>query len=240
MRVILIDDEPLARALVRKYCAQIPEIEIIAECENGFEAVKQIEEKKPDLIFLDVQMPKLNGFEVLELLSDPPAIIFTTAFDEYAVKAFDANAQDYLLKPFLFERFEQAYHRVKLRTVPTVQKEDVTFSHPDEKKRIVIKDGEKITIVFTTDVIYIEAYDDYVKIFTSDGRYLKKQTMSFYEKNLPPDLFVRIHRSRIVAIDSIQSIESAENGRYQVLLTNGVRLPVSRTSFPSLKQRLNW
>ena len=240
MRVILIDDEPLARALVRKYCTQIPEIEIVAECENGFEAVKQIEEKKPDLIFLDVQMPKLNGFEVLELLSDPPAIIFTTAFDEYAVKAFDANAQDYLLKPFLFERFEQAFHRVKLRTAPTVQKEGVSFSHPDEKKRIVIKDGEKITIVLTSDVIYIEAYDDYVKIFTSDGRYLKKQTMSFYEKNLPSDLFVRIHRSSIVAIDSIQSIESAENGRYQVLLTNGVRLPVSRTSFPSLKQRLNW
>ena len=241
MRVILIDDEPLARDIVRKYCSQIPEIEIVGECENGFDAVKMVEEQQPDLIFLDVQMPKLNGFEVLELLVNPPKVIFTTAFDEYAVKAFDANAQDYLLKPFLFERFEQAFEKVKqMSGAEKIETSGQNYIHPDETQRIVIKDGEKINIIPIADLIYIEAYDDYVKLHTVDGRHIKKQTMSHYEKTLPSGLFVRIHRSSIIAIDRIQSIESIENGRYQVVLTNDVRLAISRSSFPELKQRLGW
>jgi two-component system LytT family response regulator len=240
MKVLLIDDEPLARNILKKYCDQIPEIEVIGECENGFQAVKMIEEEKPDLIFLDVQMPKLNGFEVLELLTNPPKVIFSTAFDEYAVKAFDANALDYLLKPFLFERFKQAVEKVKHQTPKEVSDAGSKYANPDEKQRIVIKDGEKINIVPIHDLIYIEAYDDYVKLYTVDQRHIKKQTMSHYEKTLPTELFVRIHRSSIIAIDKIQGIETIENGRYQVLLTNGVRLPISRSSFPELKNRLGW
>ncbi len=241
MKVILIDDEPLARNILKKYCSNLSDIEVIGECENGFEAVKMIEELQPDLIFLDVQMPKLNGFEVLELLANPPKVIFTTAFDEYAVKAFDANALDYLLKPFLMERFAQAYEKAKKVQEPQ-QLENVreSYAHPDEKQRIVIKDGEKITIIPMEDLIYIEAYDDYVKLYTSSERYVKKQTMSYYEKTLPASSFVRIHRSSIIAIDRIQRIEAIENGRYQVLLTNQVRLPISRSAFPELKQRLGW
>lgn len=240
MKVIIVDDEPLARNILKKYCAQITEIQVIGECENGFEAVKMIEEEKPDLIFLDVQMPKLNGFEVLELLSNQPKVIFSTAFDQYAVQAFDANAMDYLLKPFLFERFKQAYDKVKLQTPASHSNKESAFPHPDEKQRIVIKDGEKINIIPIQDLIYIEAYDDYVKLHTAETRHIKKQTMSHYEKTLPTELFVRIHRSSIIAIDRIQGLESIENGRYQVLLTNGVRLPISRTSFPELKNRLGW
>ncbi len=241
MKVILVDDEPLARNILKKYCSQIPEIEVLGECENGFEAVKMIEEKNPDLVFLDIQMPKLNGFEVLELLPETPKVIFTTAFDEYAVKAFDANAMDYLLKPFLFERFNQAFEKVKNQSSPQiVETNSNEYIHPDETQRIVIKEGEKISIVPIEELVYIEAYDDYVKLHTADTRYVKKQTMSHYEKTLPSQLFVRIHRSSIIAIDRIQSIESIENGRYQVLLTNDVRLPISRSSFPELKTRLGW
>lgn len=241
MKVVLVDDEPLARKVLRKYCEQIPEIEILGECENGFEAVKMIEEKSPDLIFLDVQMPKLNGFEVLELLVEPPKVIFSTAFDEYAVKAFDANAIDYLLKPFLFERFQQAYEKVKrLEVGKYALGERKQLIHPNEKQRIVIKEGEKINIIPLEDVVYIEAYDDYVKLHTTTTRFVKKQTMSYYEKTLPSDQFVRIHRSSIVSIDRLQGIEAIENGRYQVLLTTGVRLPISRSAYPDLKSRLGW
>jgi two-component system LytT family response regulator len=241
MRALLIDDEPLARSIIRNYCDKIPSIEILGECENGFEAVKMIDELKPDLIFLDVQMPKLNGFEVLELTQHDPKVIFTTAFDEYAVKAFDTNALDYLLKPFLFERFEKAVEKCAESASSEEKKiSGQSYANPDEAQRIVIKDGENINIIPLPELIYIEAYDDYVKLYTDDGRYVKKQTMTHYEKTLPINLFARIHRSSIIAIDRIQKIESAEKGRYQVLLTNGVRLPISRNALPELKSRLGW
>lgn len=241
MKVLLIDDEPLARSILKNYCAKLSYIQIIGECENGFQAVKMIEELLPDLIFLDVQMPKLNGFEVLELSQHRPKVIFTTAYDEYAVKAFETNALDYLLKPFLFERFEKAL----LKCSTSNEKVDIkisgqSYSHPDEANRIVIKDGENINIIPLQDLIYIEAYDDYVKLHTSQGRYVKKQTMGHYEKTLPTSSFARIHRSSIIAIDRIQKIESAEKGKYQVVLTNGVRLPISRNALPELKSRLGW
>lgn len=241
MKVLLVDDEPLARRLLKGYCDKIPEIEIVGECENGFDAVKQIDETKPDLIFLDVQMPKLNGFEVLELLNHRPKVIFSTAFDEYAVKAFDENAVDYLLKPFLFERFEQAYQKCKTQMdflEKTLNKP--LLLHPEENQRIVIKDGDKISILNFGELHYFEAYDDYVKIYANQGRFLKKQTMAYYEKILPNSLFARIHRSYIIAIDKIQRIEAVEKGKYQVRLTNDVCLPISRSAFPELKARLGW
>jgi len=242
MKVLLIDDEALARSILRNYCERIPTIEILGECENGFDAVKMIDEKKPDLIFLDVQMPKLNGFEVLELIQHTTTkVIFTTAFDEYAVKAFDADALDYLLKPFLFDRFEQALEKCMAASIPNERNLNTqAYNYPDERQRIVIKDGEHINIIPLQELIYIEAYDDYVKLYTNDGRYVKKQTMTHYEKTLPDNSFVRIHRSAIIAIDRIHKIENAEKGRYQVLLTNGVRLPISRNALPDLKSRLGW
>jgi two-component system LytT family response regulator len=241
MKALLIDDEPLARSILRNYCKKISSVEILGECENGFEAVKMIDEIKPDLIFLDVQMPKLNGFEVLELTQHQPKVIFTTAFDEYAVKAFNANALDYLLKPFLFERFEQAVEKCRSAVTPIKNKMNAqNYAHPDEAHRIVIKDGENINIIPLQELIYIEAYDDYVKLHTEDGRFVKKQTMSHYEKTLPISSFARIHRSSIIAIDRIQKIEKTEKERYQVLLTNGVRLPISRNALPELKSRLGW
>jgi two-component system LytT family response regulator len=241
MRVLIIDDEPLARRLLRTYCEKIEDIEILGECENGFDAVKVIDEQKPDLIFLDIQMPKLNGFEVLELIVHQPKVIFSTAFDEHAVHAFEVNALDYLLKPFLFDRFEQAY--IKCKESLEVKGINQGMDLPkitDEDARIVIKEGDKISILPLADVIHIEAYDDYVKIFTDDHRYVKKQTMSHYEKSLPGNLFFRVHRSHIIAINRIQAIENADKGKHQVLLTNGQRFPISRSAYPKLKTALGW
>jgi len=243
MKVLLVDDEALARSLLRNFCERIPSLEVIGECENGYDAVKMIDDKKPDLIFLDVQMPKLSGFEVLELLNQRPQVIFCTAFDEYAVKAFEEEAVDYLLKPFLFERFEKAVNRaienskIAASEVGSIGQQAV---YPEDTSRIVIKDGEKINLIPFADVIYLEAYDDYVKIHTTQGRFVKKQTMSYYEKSLPSHLFIRIHRSYIIPINRIQRIENMEKGKYQVVLTTDIRLPISRSSFPHLKELLGW
>ncbi|MBU2018531.1 MAG: response regulator [Bacteroidetes bacterium] len=242
MRVLLIDDEDLAKKLLRNFCDRHGSLEVIGECSNGYEAVKMIDTLQPDLIFLDVQMPKLSGFEVLELISHQPKIIFCTAFDEYAVKAFEQEAIDYLLKPFLFERFEKAVKRAfdlrQINEPELVQARRAIY--PEDTTRIVIKDGDKINIIPFAELSYIEAYDDYVKIFTDQGRFVKKQTMSYYETNLPENLFARIHRSHIIALNKIQRIENIDKGKYQVVLTNGVRLAVSRSAFPLLKERLGW
>lgn len=241
MKALIIDDEPLARKLLNTYCERSGDIEVIGECENGFDAAKEIDEKKPDLIFLDIQMPKLNGFEVLEIIDHQPKVIFTTAFDEYAVKAFEVNALDYLLKPFLFDRFEEALGRCKESLTPGDNVDlELPVAEEEEDARIVIKEGDKINIVPLNDVIHIEAYDDYVKIFTDEKRYVKKQTMSYYEKNLPETKFFRIHRSHIIAIKFIQTIEQADKGKHQVLLTNGERYPISRSAYPKLKKALGW
>ena len=169
-KVIIIDDEPLARSLVVEYLQQNSSIEIVAECNDGFQGVKAILQHKPDLIFLDIQMPKINGFEMLELLDVTPSVIFTTAFDEYAIKAFEANAVDYLLKPFSKERFDLAIQKwIEKKTTANPVKGiqellENTTKQPDEKNRIVVKNGTDIRIVAVADVMYIEAYDDYVKI----------------------------------------------------------------------------
>ncbi len=239
-KVLIIDDEPLARSVVESYLKAFPEMEIVEQCANGFEGLKAIEEHQPDLVFLDIQMPKINGFEMLELIDEPPAVIFTTAFDEYAIKAFEASAIDYLLKPFAKDRFEKAVNKW-LNSSPSngvEQFQNLAQSRSDEHLRIVVKDGGEIKIIPTMDVMFIEAYDDYVKIHTKSGYHLKKKTMAHYEKSLPQQQFMRIHRSYIINIDALSKIESFEKNSYRATLLDGNVVPISRTAYPLLKSTL--
>ena len=242
-KVVIIDDEPLARSIVVEYLQQNPSIEIAAECNDGFQGVKAIMQHKPDLIFLDIQMPKINGFEMLELLDSTPSVIFTTAFDEYAIKAFEANAIDYLLKPFSKERFDLAIKKWNEKKNTSSEKNiqsllENTTKQPDERNRIVVKNGSDIRIVSMADVMYIEAYDDYVKIFTKDTYYLKKKTMNYYEQMLDSSQFFRTHRSFIINLQELTKIEPLEKNTYVVLLKNGKKIPLSRTGYSKLKETL--
>ncbi|HEU4901130.1 MAG TPA: response regulator [Flavisolibacter sp.] len=242
MKAILIDDEPLARMIVKEYLQAHPDIEVIAECNDGFEGVKAINQHRPDLLFLDIQMPKINGFEMLELLEQPPAVIFTTAFDEYAIKAFETHAVDYLLKPFSQERFDKALEKFRNQAG---QQKDATEKLlqdspklPSQAERIVVKNGGKIKIIPVPSIHYIEAADDYVKITTPEGSFLKNKTMGFYEKNLPPSLFVRIHRSYITNVQEITRIDPYEKESHLAVLKSGARLPVSKNGYQKLKDVL--
>ena len=234
IKVVLIDDEPLARAIVAEYLQSYSNIEVVASCNDGFEGMKAISQFQPDLIFLDVQMPKINGFEMLELLENPPVVIFATAFDEFAMRAFEAHAIDYLLKPFSKERFDKAIEKwIKQRATPqnTQALLDSVASQQEEQHRVIVKTGSSIRIIPILDVIYFEAYDDYVKIHTKDGYFLKKKTMQYFESTLDSKLFVRVHRSFIVQVSEITKIDSAE----EALLKNGKRIPLSRTGYGKLK-----
>lgn len=242
MKAIIVDDEHLAREIIKKYLSNHDDIEIIAECSNGFDAIKEITEKKPDLVFLDIQMPKLNGFEMLELLDEQPAIIFTTAFDNYAIKAFEVNAVDYLLKPFSEERFNEALNKVVERIQQkSIDKEkvDKLIEHKDKQtellERVVVKDGSKITIIPVETLKWIEAQDDYVKIHSEGGRFMKKKTMKFFEDHLDPNMFIRIHRSSIININSIKQMELYEKDSYRVITKDDIKLPVSKTGLQKLK-----
>ncbi len=239
MRAIIIDDEPLARIIVKEYLQSYPDITVVQECNDGFEGMKAIQEHQPDLIFLDIQMPKINGFEMLELIDDPPQVIFTTAFEEYAIKAFDAHAADYLLKPFSKERFDKAMQKL-LQQQTNIAKNVVgtALQTPMQSNRIVVKDNGKIKIIPFTQVQYIEAADDYVKIHTVDGNFLKKQTMQYFEDNLPSTEFIRVHRSYIINAQLINRIDPHEKDSHLVLLTTGVRLPVSKAGLGKLKEVL--
>ncbi len=239
MRAIIIDDEPLARIIVKEYLQSYPHITVVQECNDGFEGMKAIQEHQPDLIFLDIQMPKINGFEMLELIDDPPQVIFTTAFEEYAIKAFDAHAADYLLKPFSKERFDKAMQKLMLQQTNTAKEVVGTaLQTPIQSNRIVVKDNGKIKIIPFTQVQYIEAADDYVKIHSVDGNFLKKQTMQYFEDNLPSTEFIRVHRSYIINAQLINRIDPHEKESHLVLLTTGVRLPVSKAGFGKLKEVL--
>jgi two-component system, LytTR family, response regulator len=244
IKVILIDDEPLARGLVAEYLESYTDIQIVKECGDGFEGVKAIAEHQPDLIFLDVQMPKLNGFEMLELAEPKPSVIFTTAFDEYAMKAFESNAIDYLLKPFSKERFDKAMSKWMSQranqTSETINEtiENTPLKHIDEQHRIAVRFGSKISIIPTQDVFYIEAYDDYVKIFTEKDYFLKKKTMSYYEQTLNSTDFLRVHRSFIINLRQITRIEPYEKNGHVVLLKNGKSIPLSRSGYARLKEVL--
>jgi two-component system, LytTR family, response regulator len=241
-KIIIIDDEPLARSIVKEYLQDRKGYEVMAECDDGFQGIKAIAQHKPDLIFLDIQMPKINGFEMLELLDIPPAVIFTTAFDEYAIKAFEANSIDYLLKPFSKERFDAAIEKWEKQHSPADIKLnnflENTSKQAEERNRIVVKNGVDIRIVPVHDVHYIEAYDDYVKIFTADSYYLKKKTMSYYEEVLDPKLFFRTHRSFIINLEQLTKIESLEKNTYLAILKSGKKIPLSRSGYLKLKEQL--
>ena len=241
-RAIIIDDEPLARSIAQEYLIQHPDMELVGQGGEGFEGVKAIQQLKPDIIFLDIQMPKISGFEMLELIDDKPAIIFTTAFDEYAIKAFETNAIDYLLKPYSQERFDLAIDKWRSSANKPEEKVEkllnTTQLYVEETSRIVIKSGSDIRIVPTQDIHYIEAYDDYVKIFTKETYYLKKKTMNYYESILNTNDFFRSHRSFIVNLKELTRIEPMEKNSYVAVLRSGKKIPVSRTSYSQLKEKL--
>ena len=238
-KIITIDDEPLARSIVKEYLQKYPELEVVEECNDGFEGFKAIQQHQPDLIFLDIQMPKINGFEMLELLDQAPAVIFTTAFDEYAIKAFEAHAVDYLLKPFSQERFDKAIQKWKEQKVSSQKNTDElleTASHsPAQSQRIVVKTGSKIKIIPVQDVSYLEAADDYVKVHTQEGSFLKNKTMSHFEKTLDPQQFVRSHRSYIINIQQITRIDPYEKDNHVAILRSGTKVPVSRNGYVKLR-----
>jgi two-component system LytT family response regulator len=242
-KVIIIDDEPLARSMVIEYLQQYPQLELMQECNDGFEGIKAIMQHQPDLIFLDIQMPKINGFEMLELVDQPPAVIFTTAFDEYAIKAFEAHAIDYLLKPFSRERFDKAIKKWmdqqdSAPTAATQELLEVASLSPSQSQRIVVKNGSKIKIIPVPDVQYLEAADDYVKIHTTDGYYLKNKTMSHFERSLDTQQFVRSHRSYIVNVQHITRIDPYEKDGHIAILKTGAKVPVSKTGYVKLRQVL--
>lgn len=240
-KVLIIDDEPLARRIVKEYLGNFPEYEVVGECGDGFEGLKRIQEQAPDVVFLDIQMPKINGFELLELITEPPHIIFTTAFDEYALKAFESNAVDYLLKPFSKERFAAAVAKIPEGGAQRKQLEQLLES-PDRlvpgTNRIVIKDGSEIRILPANEIIFLEAYDDYVKIHHQDKVHLKKQTMNHFENVLNSEQFVRIHRSFIINLNKLTRIESYEKNSYRAILVTGDRVPISRNYYQKLKNLL--
>jgi two-component system, LytTR family, response regulator len=239
MKTIIIDDEPLARSIVREYLKKYPELEIAQECNDGFEGVKAIQQDQPDLVFLDIQMPKINGFEMLELLDQRPAVIFTTAFDEYAIKAFEAHAVDYLLKPFNQERFDKAIQKWKEHAVGYEKNTSElleTVSHsPAQSQRVVVKTGSKIKIIPSQDIYFLEAADDYVKVHTHEGNFLKNKTMNHFEKTLDPQQFVRSHRSYIVNVQQITRIDPYEKDNHIAILKSGGRVPVSRNGYARLR-----
>lgn len=242
IKTILIDDEPLACDLVQEYLVAYPQIEVVARCHDGFEGMKAINEHKPDLIFLDIQMPKITGFEMLELLDEPPAVIFATAFDEFAIKAFESNAVDYLLKPFSKDRFDKAVQKFLENNEPAqgnVQKVVEEASMAKNQNRVVIKDGSKIRIIPIKEIVRLEADDDYVKIFTEQGNFMKKKALTHFENTLSGDSFVRVHRSHLINITHITRIDPYEKNSHVALLKDGSKIPVSRNGFQVLKSVLN-
>ncbi|MGB0888521.1 MAG: LytR/AlgR family response regulator transcription factor [Vicingaceae bacterium] len=242
-KAIIVEDEKLARDLVKNYLSAQENIELIGEFADGFSGLKAINELKPDIVFLDVQMPKLTGLELLELVEENPHIIFTTAYDAYAIKAFDLNAVDYLLKPFSKERFNKALDKVFEKIEGTTKTNNVTQlkNHIAENKvldKIVVKSNSNIHVIPLAEVIYIESEDDYVMIHTNKGKHLKHQTMKFYEQQLDANKFIRIHRSFIVNVSEINKIEKFGKESYQVVLKNGAGLKVSRSRYQELKTLL--
>lgn len=245
LKTIIVEDEELARNLMKSFLTEIENIDLIAECENGFEGVKKINELKPDLVFLDIQMPKITGFEMLELLEHKPQIVFATAYDQYALKAFDYSAADYLLKPYSKDRLKEAVEKV----VERISKEGVesniadkvsNFPREEYLDRVVVKDRSKIHIAPVDQVRYIESMDDYVMIYTTEGRWMKQKTMKYFESALNPRNFIRIHRSYIVKVDEIKEIQQYEKESYIVILHDNTKLKVSKTGYKNLKSVLNF
>ncbi|MBN2213373.1 MAG: response regulator [Bacteroidales bacterium] len=245
IKALIIDDEELARELVKNYIRNIPEINIIGECSNGFEGMKAIQELKPHLIFLDIQMPKLNGFEMLEILDDTPEVIFVTAHNEYAIKAFEMNAIDYLMKPYSAERLTEAVQKAVKRIKQKEQRPEniqklVRQPLTEKLERVVVKTGIKIKVIPVEKINYLEAQDDYVMIYTDEGKHLKQATMSFFEQNLDSNAFIRVHRSYIVRIDQVIQLEPFGKDTYVAKMKNGATLKVSKSGLKNLKQKLHF
>lgn len=240
MRVIIVDDEHLARTLLREYLRPHADIEIVAECANGFEAVKAIAHLAPDLVFLDIQMPKLDGFEVAELAGPNVRYIFVTAFDQFALRAFDVHAIDYLLKPFGQARFDQAlaHARASAGPAPVAPLLAEAAQRDGPLTRVLIRDGAQVHVVPAADIDTIEAQDDYVRITAGAKAWLKHGSLTELENQLDAAAFVRIHRSWIVALSAVARIEPLTKDSYCAVLHSGARLPVSRTGYPKLRQLL--
>ncbi len=242
---LIIDDEAPARDVIRHYLGDYDDIAVAAECANGFEGLKKLAEMQPDLLFLDIQMPKLTGFELLELLDDPPVIIFSTAYDEFALKAFEVSAADYLLKPYSRERFAEAIARAKLFMQDQSKHRDVVAGLVQQREqskeplqRIVVKTGHKIHLIAIDRLLWLEAQDDYVLVHSKDGDHLKSKTMKYFESHLDGSEFVRIHRSHIVRIGFIKQLEQAGKDSYRAVLKSGVTLPVSKSGHAKLREIL--
>jgi two-component system LytT family response regulator len=244
IRAMIVEDEDLARQILREMLKAHPEVEIVGECANGFEAVKMVPELKPNLLFLDIQMPKLNGFEVLELIGTDMAIVFTTAYDQHALRAVEVHAVDYLLKPFAAARFEAALDRAKRRlgkeTLPKPE-EFAASARPTGQyaERIVVKDGTRVQIIPVAKLDYAEAQDDYVSLASQGKRHLKQQTISSLEASLDPKNFLRIHRSCIVNFERVARLEPYGKDSHVVILSDGTRLPVSRSGYGRLRALLD-
>jgi two-component system LytT family response regulator len=237
-----VDDESLARDLIRNYLSGIEDVEVAGECKNGFEALKAIQEHQPDLLFLDIQMPKIDGFELLEVLDPRPEIIFCTAYDQYAIKAFEMNAVDYLLKPFSKDRLLQAVEKARQRVgAPSQHSINQLKNHIDNQskilERVVTRLGTKVTVIPVDRIQYMEAADDYVMIHSELGNHLKEKTMKYFEAHLPEEQFVRIHRSYIVNISEIKSLEQYSKDSYLAVLKNGDKLKVSAEGYRRLRKR---
>ena len=247
IRAVIVDDEELARQILREYLSKHAEIEIAAECANGFEAVKTVAEKKPDLVFLDIQMPKLDGFEVLELIGNEAAVIFVTAYDSYAIRAFEVHAVDYLLKPISQERFEAALTRAKERVggkaaphpVPVAELTAAARPPAQYADRIPVRDGTRVFIIPVAKLDFAEAQDDYVALSSDGKKHLKQQTIASLEAALDPSRFLRIHRSYIVNLERVAKIEPYGKDSHVAVLSNGLQLPVSRAGYNRLKAYLD-
>jgi two-component system LytT family response regulator len=245
IRAIIIEDEELGRELIKNYLKDQVEIDIISECENGFEGIKIIQELKPDLVFLDIQMPKLNGFEMLEILDEKPEIIFTTAFNQYAIQAFEQNAVDYLMKPFSKDRLlyalKKAIQRIKTNVLNNEKVNKLIQSPLNEIiERVVVKSNTKISVIPVEKIIYLEAEDDYVMVFTHDGKHLKQATMKYFEEHLDPKEFMRVHRSYIVRIDQVTQLEPYGKDSYVAKLKDGASVYISKSGFKNLKDKLKF
>lgn len=247
IRTLIIEDEEPARDLLKTFLSSFEEIDLIGECNDGFSGLKAINEMQPDLVFLDIQMPRLTGFELIELLDEMPEIIFTTAYDEFALKAFDLNAVDYLMKPFSKQRLRQAVDKVverfKSKTSSKNEVQKLVEQMQERSKpleRIVVKSGSKIHVIPIEAIEQIEAQDDYVMIHSAEGRFMKKETMTALEQNLPEDQFLRIHRSHIVNINQIQRIEQYGKENYLLILKNGNSVSVSKSRIKDLKRELDF
>ena len=237
LRAVIVDDEELARGYLRELLREHPEIDVVADCANGFDAVKTIAELRPDLVFLDIQMPKLNGFEVLELIEpvNAPVVIFITAYDQYAMRAFDAHAVDYLLKPFDAARFERALEHARARIGERRPLPELALA---ARERIVVKDGAKVHVIPIAKLDYVEAQDDYVALHSEGKSYLKQQPIAGVEALLDPACFIRIHRSAIVNLERVARIEPYGKDSKVAILNDGTRLPVSKSGYARLMQAM--